>query len=93
MSDPGWVSPSDWRGVYLFLVMIEDRHTDTDVEVFCEKDDAIRRARVLVEENARHPPAIEVVELNNAMRNAGWVWHCRYSNEGDYVTVLARQLN
>jgi hypothetical protein len=86
------VSPTDWRGVYLFVVMVEDRHADPDVEVFVEKDDAIRRARALAEEGARHPGAIEVSELNNAMVNDGWVWHCRYSGEGDWVTVMARQL-
>jgi hypothetical protein len=72
--------------------MIEDRHADPEVEVFVERDDAIRRARALVEENNHYPQDIEVVDLNNAMINAGWVWYCRYSNEGDCVTVMARQL-
>jgi hypothetical protein len=33
-----------------------------------------------------------VSELNSAMVNDGWVWHCRYSGEGHRVTVMARQL-
>lgn len=92
MIGPGWVSPTDWRGVYLFTVLVQDRHSDPDVEVFVEKDDAIRRARVLVEEGARHPEDVEVEELNPAMVREGWVWFCRYSREGDSVTVMARQL-
>lgn len=88
----GWVSPTEWRGVYLFTVLVQDRHSDPDVEVFVEKDDAIMRARVLVEEGNRHPEDIEVCELTQAMINEGWVWSCQYSREGDQVTVMARQL-
>lgn len=79
--------------VHVYVVLVEDRHSDPGVEVFWDKAAAIRWARGFVEDSLRHPEDLEIVELNNAMIRDGWQWHARYSSEGDCVTVLCRALH
>jgi len=78
----------------IYLVITEDRHADTEVTPFAGPDEAIAFAGQEAQGCARHPEEItgEDRELNDAMRADGWIWYCLYSNEGDNVRVVRREL-
>jgi hypothetical protein len=78
----------------IYLVITDDRHADPEVTPFADEAGALAFAEQEVERNARHPGSIELAdrELNDAMRNDGWLWYCRYSTEGDSVRVVRREL-
>jgi len=76
----------------LFVVIIKDRHADTDAEVFTGSEDAIAYAKKIVEMYCRHMDDIEE-GLNNAMIRCGWIYYCRYSGEGSCVYVMKKMLN
>ncbi len=64
----------------VYLVILEDRHTDVQVEVFATKDAALARASQIVEEYEYTPPDPDrPVE--------GWPFHATLSGEGDRVRV------
>ncbi len=70
----------------VFIVLIEDRHSDPTVEVFQEAPAAIARAKAIVREYARYPE--DVAEgLNEAMVRARWLYYGKYSCENDSVRV------
>ena len=66
--------------------MVNDRHTDTDAEVFTTADAAIDFARRAAREYNRHADDYEEAEI------AGWLFHARYSCEGDSVWVIEKEL-
>ena len=70
----------------VYVVILEDRHLDVDVELFTSRDKAIERAKVLVIEYNRHPEDIKDVIID------GWEYCCQYSCEGDFVRVIKRGL-
>lgn len=74
----------------VFVVLHEDRHTDAEPYVFLIESEAITKARQLCDEYARDKEDIEE-ELTDAMIKEGWVYHARYSCEGDCVTVMKRK--
>jgi hypothetical protein len=79
----------------VYIVIIEDRHADTDVEPFSSEELAILRAGELAASYMRDPVEPDDIEygLNEAMVRDGWVWYCRYSCEGDSVRVLRREMD
>jgi hypothetical protein len=70
----------------VFIVLIEDRHSDPSVEVFRDVTAAIDRAKAVVREYARYPEDIEE-GLNGAMERAGWLYYGKFSCENDSVRV------
>lgn len=75
----------------IWVVLVEDRHTDVDALPFSSEKAAVAEAQAQV--NARHSEDIEVIELTDRMIGAGWVFNVIYSCEGDNVRVLKRELD
>jgi hypothetical protein len=75
----------------IYIVIIEDRHADTEAVPFTDEDAAVAHAEEYVAGCDPDPEDIER-ELNDAMRRVGWVWYCGYSCEGDSVRVVRREL-
>jgi hypothetical protein len=69
-----------------FVIIIQDRHADTDAEVWSDEQRAIVRARLLAKTYCRHPEDYEEKQI------ADWVFHASYSCEGDSVTVLRKKI-
>lgn len=76
----------------VYVVILEDRHTDVDVQVYRDRDEAIRAAGVLAEGNARDPSRIVVEEITPAMADDRWVYFATYSSEDDCVRAVEREL-
>lgn len=74
----------------LFAVVVEDRHTDVDVELWADQSDAYKRAVALAHEGASEHGDVIYHELNQAMVDDGWVAYLTYSGESDSVRVLRR---
>lgn len=72
----------------LWVVLIEDRHSDVEVEVWLSRDEALERAAELVVEYSRYPEDLSSGDLNDAMIQSGWIFYMRYSGEGDCVRVV-----
>jgi hypothetical protein len=70
----------------VFVVLIEDRHADVDVEVYTDRDKAIARGRELAKEYCRYEDDYE------ENTNPAWLFNATYSCEGDNITVYEREL-
>ena len=78
----------------VWIVLVEDRHTDVEPLPFSSEERAIDVAREQVEANARHPESIEWdAQMTTAARADGWVFYIPYSTEGDCVRVVKRTLD
>ena len=71
----------------VYVVMINDRHSDPGAEVFTRPGDAIAYAKKAAKEYGRHPDDYEETEI------PGWLFHATYSVEGDSVWVLEKTLH
>lgn len=72
----------------IYVVILEDRHYDTDVELFTSLDLAIARAKEIAKEHAGYYHTEPVEE------KAGyWLYYSRFSSEGDNVHVIMRRLD
>jgi len=71
----------------LYVLMVQDRHIHTEPWVFDTAKAAIAAARQIARGAARRPA--DYVEKPIA----GWLFHARYSIEGDAVWVAAKTLN
>lgn len=76
----------------IYIVLVEDRHYDAEVLAFTTPEAAIATAEKALAANARYPEDIER-ELTEEMVADGWVWNARYSEEGDAIRVIRRELN
>ena len=74
------------------VMIIEDRHRDTDAQVFLKEKTAIDEARKLAKEYCRYAYDYSE-ELNERMKKDGWIFHVTYSYEGDNIRVLKRKVN
>lgn len=70
----------------IWIVLIEDRHSDTDARPFSSEERAAEYAMSQVD--STDTPA----ELNDAMRRDGWVLYIPYGTEGDCVRVVKRTM-
>lgn len=77
----------------VYVVIIKDRHSDTEVQVFSDPDIAVNKARELAKEYCRHLEDFEESKLNNYMTQDGWLYHAVYSCEGDNIRVVKRVVN
>ena len=71
----------------LFVVLIEDRHTDVQVEVFSGREDAIRYAQWIAVNWIRPGATITEQQVD------GWEYYATYSSEDDSVRVERKVLN
>jgi hypothetical protein len=69
----------------VFLVIIEDRHTDVQVEVFAAEASAISRAKAIVAEYDYEPE-----EPDEAID--GWLFNATLSCEDDCLRVQAADM-
>lgn len=76
----------------VYVVINQDTHYDTEVDVFADASTALAHARETVQEALRHPEDLNE-DLTEGMQRAGWLYHARYSPEGDTVRVMPRELH
>lgn len=70
----------------IYIVIVEDRHTDVEVIPFASKDAAILVARSLAKQYCRHEEDYEECDIK------GYLFNAVYSCEGDSITVIAKEL-
>jgi hypothetical protein len=68
------------RDMKVYLIIIEDRHVDVEVEVYATAKAALDRARWIV---ARYDYTPEEPDEEIA----GWLYHATLSREGDCLRV------
>lgn len=69
----------------VYILLIDDRHCDTEVRVYADKDTAIATAKELAHEYDRFGDYEE-------RQIDGWLFYARYSCEGDHVRVEEKEL-
>lgn len=72
----------------IYVVMVEDRHTDTEAEVFTTAEAAIAYAEEYVTEQLDRWPWVD----DDPEEPEGWLWYRAYSPEGDCVWVVEKEL-
>lgn len=77
----------------VFVIVIEERHSDVEVEVWLNLDAAIVRAREVAEENARGGE-IDADSPGYGLApdwrgSGGWMYWLGWGEEGDSVRVQA----
>jgi hypothetical protein len=72
----------------IWIVLIEDRHSDVEALPFTSEAAALAQARDSVPDDATSGE-----DLNDAMRRDGWVLYLPYGLEGDYVRVVKRTMD
>lgn len=72
----------------IFVIIVQDRHSDVDVEVWLDRDKAVMRARNLAHEYCRHPEDYSEMQP----LPADWVFHATYSCEDDCIWVLRKEV-
>lgn len=77
----------------VFVVVINERHSDTDVELFVSAQAAVIYARKLVREYA-HPdyPGDVDETLSESMRKSDWLYYGKWSGEGEHIFVVEREI-
>ena len=68
----------------IWIVLIEDRHSDVGALPFSSEEGAIEAARASAPDDAESEP------LTDGMRKDGWVFYLPYGSEGDHVRVVKR---
>ena len=73
----------------IYIVLQDDRHTDTEATPFLDLDEAMEYARNKAKSDARNPE--DVVEMDTPDPD-GWLLTIRYSYEGDYIWITEHEL-
>lgn len=76
-----------------WIVIVEDRHADTDAFPFSTEERAVRYAREKARQYATRPEDVEEHELTASMLKDGWVLYVEYSVESDSVRVVKRTVD
>lgn len=76
----------------IYLLIIEDRHTDVDVQPYSSEELAMAAFSQALDDLARSPGDIDA-GLNVHMIADGWIANATYSVEGDAVRVIKRPLD
>lgn len=71
----------------VWVVLIEDRHSDVDALPFSSEEAAVAKARDSV------PDFAEEEQLTDGMRKSGRVLWLSYGTEGDRVRVVKRVMD
>ena len=70
----------------IYCVIINDRHTDVNVEPYTNQEEAVDFARSTAKELCRFKEEYEEIEID------GWCFCAQYSCEGDSVWVVEKML-
>lgn len=70
----------------VYVVIIEDRHTDVDAEVYADEHKAVERAKVMAKDSCQSPEDYEEHKI------ADWIFYASYSCESDSVKVLKKEV-
>jgi hypothetical protein len=70
----------------IYVVLVNDRHVDPDVQLFTDKAAANEFAEAELADLARHPESIELYGDSDGDWSATW------NEEGDYIRVFRRTL-
>lgn len=73
----------------IYLVIVEDRHTDTMVYPFTDMEKAISEARRIAHDYCRHPDYYQEYDYG---KDDGWVFYAKYG-ESDCVRVVKSELD
>lgn len=76
----------------LYVVILEDRHIDVQVEVFSDKTKAMTQCWELARQDNSHPEDIEDIAITRHMEKLGWILCLNYSCEGDSCRVVGTEL-
>lgn len=77
----------------MFVVIEQDRHADTEVTLFNDRDAAIAYAERAARDACRHEENLDLsYELTKGMQLSGWLRYIPYSVEGDNVRVVERKV-
>jgi hypothetical protein len=79
------------KGMIVYLVIIEDRHSDVDIEVWLDETKAIERGKSLALEYANGNPNELEEYLTTPMIESGWLYNVTYSCEGDSISVQKKE--
>ncbi len=71
----------------IYIVIIEDRHSDTAVYPFVNKEVAIAEARKRAKNYCKYPEDYSEQDIN------GCLFYAEYSCESDSVCVVAAEVN
>ncbi len=66
----------------MYVLILEDRHIDAQVELYNEKEKAFERAKTLAKNSCRFDEDLELKTVT------GWLLCIQYSCEGDLVRVI-----
>lgn len=77
----------------LYVVLHNDRHTDPDVKVFTQYDNALVYARTTAQRCATHPAYIteQVFGPDDPADERHWFF-VEYSTEGDGLAIMTRRI-
>lgn len=70
----------------IYVIIINDRHTDIEAMTYADKEEAINKARELAKKYCRHPEDYKEHSYD------GYLFFVSYSCESDYVAVLKTDL-
>ena len=71
----------------IYLVVIQDRHAETEVKAFFDRSEAIKFARDCAIELASREQDYKELEID------GWEFFAKYSPDGDHIRVLKREIH
>lgn len=74
----------------IYIVVVEDRHTDVEVHPFTDKEKAISKAKRVAKEYCRHE---EDYKEHDYGKDVGWLFYAQYSCESDNVRVVTTTLD
>jgi len=74
----------------IYIVVVEDRHTDIEVHPFTDKNKAISEAKRVAKEYCRNEEYYEEQDLGE---DVGFLFYAQYSCESDNVRVVTTTLN
>jgi hypothetical protein len=73
----------------VYVIIIQDRHSDVDAEVWTDEEKAISRAKEIAHENAQFQEQVrDILFYPDYDLFAGIV----YSTEGDMVTIRRKEI-
>jgi len=74
----------------IYIVVVQDRHSDPSFYPFTNPDKAIEVAKKLAKEYARFP---EDYQEHDCGKSQGWLFFADYSCESDCVMVVTTELD
>lgn len=78
----------------VYCIITDDRHSDSDVRVYIDKDMAVRVARWVVKDMRERYDEDERADFGDSDTSPikGWIYYGDYSCEGDSIRVVERNI-